>query len=197
MKLFGKWSWEGVEVRDPGLKPYINLRPCSVPRTRGKFNTTRFYRANMSIVERLVNKLMGPGHVGKKHVRTSGRCAGRSFTLYSIVKEAFELIERQSGQNPIQVLVDAVENAALREEIASYQLGGIIVRRAVITSPQRRVDLALRALVQAAYARSFDQRMSAAQALAAELLGAGRNDPSQSLAIRERERVEREAEAAR
>jgi small subunit ribosomal protein S7 len=85
----------------------------------------------------------------------------------------------------------------LREEITAYQLGGIIVRRAVVTSPQRRVDVALRNIVQAAYRKSFGKKMTMAEALAEEIIGAYNNDPNKSEAIKERERIEREAEGAR
>jgi small subunit ribosomal protein S7 len=197
VKVFGKWSTKGIEVKDPGLKAYICLEPKPLPRSRGKLSPVRFYKAKMFIVERLVTKLMVPGHSGKKHVRTSGRCTGKSFKIYKIVMDAFERVEEQTGENPIEVLVRAIENAALREEIASYQLGGIIVRRAVVTSPQRRVDLALRAIAQAAYSKSFGKKVSMAGALASELIGAWKNDPSMSIAIKERERVEKEAEVAR
>jgi len=197
MKVFNRWSVEGIEVKDPGLKKYISLQPSVVPRSRGKLAPRRFYKSKMFIVERLITKLMVPGHVGKKHVRTSGRCTGKTFTVYNIVRKAFERIEKETKKNPIEVLVRAVENAALREEIASYQLGGIIVRRAVVTSPQRRVDIALRQIAQAAYAKAFGKRTTMVDALATEIIGAHNNDSSVSLAIKERERIEREAEAAR
>lgn len=197
IKIFGKWSTEGIEVNDPGLKKYINLQPFLVPKSGGKYSTTQFHESKMSIVERLINKLRVPGHRGKKHVLTSGRCVDKTLTHYKIVKEAFERIEKQTGKNPLAVLVGAIENSALREEITAYQLGGIIVRRAVVTSPKRRVDLALRNIVQAAYRKSFGRKISMAEALAEEIIGAYNNDPNKSEAIRERERIEREAEGAR
>jgi len=197
VKIFGKWSVKGIEVKDPGLKAYINLEPKLVPKTYGRFSQQQFYKSKMNIVERLMNHLAVPGHRGKKHKITSGRCVGKTEIHYKIVKEAFEIIEKRTGKNPIEVLVRAIENAAIREEITGYQVGGIIVRRAVVTSPQRRVDLALRMLVQAAYRKSFGKKANMAQALADELIAAYNNDASKSEAIREKERIEKEAEAAR
>ncbi|MEM5879059.1 MAG: 30S ribosomal protein S7 [Candidatus Aenigmatarchaeota archaeon] len=197
IKIFGKWSVEGIEVNDLGLKKYINLQPVVIPKTGGKYTQQQFHKSKMNIVERLVGKLRVPGHRGKKHVLTSGRAVDKTLTHYKIVKEVFEKIEKQTGKNPIAVLVGAIENAALREEITAYQLGGIIVRRAVVTSPQRRVDLALRNIVQAAYRKSFGKKASMVDALADEIIGAYNNDPSKSEAVKERERVEREAEGAR
>ncbi|MEM5852824.1 MAG: 30S ribosomal protein S7 [Candidatus Aenigmatarchaeota archaeon] len=197
IKLFGKWSFEGVEVKDPGLKRYVNLQPVVVPKTDGRYAKQQFHKSKMNIVERFVNKLRVPGHRGKKHVLTSDRNVDKTLTHYKIVEEVFEKIEKITGKNPIAVLVGAIENAAWREEITAYQLGGIIVRRAVVTSPQRRVDVALRNIVQAAYRKSFGKKVSTVDALVEEIIGAYNNDPSKSEAIRERERVEREAEGAR
>jgi small subunit ribosomal protein S7 len=197
IKIFGKWSVEGVEVKDLGLKRYINLQPMVVPRTDGRYAGQQFHKSKMNIIERLINKLRVPGHRGKKHVLTSGRAVDKTLTHYKIVKKAFEIIEKQTGKNPIAVFVGAIENAALREEITAYQLGGIIVRRAVVTSPQRRVDLALRNIVQAAYRKSFGKKIAMAEALAEEIIGAYNNDASKSEAVKERERIEREAEGAR
>ncbi|OYT42521.1 MAG: 30S ribosomal protein S7 [Candidatus Aenigmarchaeota archaeon ex4484_224] len=197
IKIFGKWSVKGIEVKDPGLAKYINLTPFIVPKSRGKHAKTQFHKSKMNIVERLLTKLMVPGHRGKKHVISSARATGYYESKYKILKKTFEIIEKRLKKNPIEVLVRAIENAAIREEIASYQVGGIIVRKAVVTSPQRRVDLALRFIVQAAYRKSFGKKKSFAQALAEEIIGAYENNPAKSEAIKEKERIEKEAEAAR
>jgi len=197
MKIFGKWETENVKVNDPGLKRYITLRSVIVPKSSGRKSSQQFYKSKMNIVERLINKLMVPGHRGKKHVISSGRVVGKYMTNYKIVKEAFEKIEKITKKNPVEVLVKAIENAALREEIAAYQVGGIIVRKAVVTSPQRRVDLALKNIVQAAYRKSYGKKLKIADALANELIAAYKNDSSKSEAIKEKERIEKEAEGAR
>lgn len=196
-KIFDKWSSEKIEIRDLGLKNYINLEARLLPRTSGRFSQQQFYKSKMHVVERLINRLQVPGHRGKKHVLTSGRAAGRMQMKYKIVKRAFEEIEKRTGKNPVEILVRAIENAALREETAAYQVGGIIVRRAVVTSPQRRVDLALRNIVQAAYRKAFGKRENMVDALVNEIIGAYNNDASKSEAIKEKERIEKEAEGSR
>ena len=72
-----------------------------------------------------------------------------------------------------------------------------MVRRAVITSPQRRVDLALSNIVQAAYRKSFGKKDTMVDTLTNEILGAYNKDGQKSEAIKEKERIEREAEGAR
>lgn len=197
IKIFDRWSTEEIEVKDFGLRKYINLQPILVPRSGGRYAKQQFYKSKMNIVERLINKLMVPGHRSKKHVITSGRCVGKTFIAYKIVEKTFEKIEKQTGKNPVEVFVRAIENAALREEITAYQVGGIIIRRAVVTSPQRRVDIALKNIVQASYRKSFGKKESIVDALTNEIVAAYSNDASKSEAIKEKERIEREAEGAR
>jgi small subunit ribosomal protein S7 len=197
IKIFGRWSVDGIEAKDPGLKKYISLQAVVVPRSGGRYANQQFHKSKMNVVERLMNKMQIPGHRSKKHVITSGRCVGKTEIQYKIVKKVFERIEGQVKKNPIEVLVGAIENAALREEITQYQVGGMMVRRAVITSPQRRVDLALRSIVQAAYRKSFGKKDNIVDTLTNEIVGAYANDPSKSEAVKEKERVERESEGAR
>ena len=196
IKIFGKWPTE-VKIRDIGLERYINLTPVILPKSAGRHAKYQFHKSKMNIVERLMTKLLVPGHHGKKHTLTSGRVTGRYATAYKIVKSAFEKIEEQTKKNPVEIFVRAIENAALREEIAAYQVGGIIVRRAVVTSPQRRIDFALKIISQAAYKKSFGKKLNIVDALVDEIIAAYNNDASKSEAIREKERIEREAEGAR
>jgi small subunit ribosomal protein S7 len=196
IKIFDRWSTKGIEVLDPGLKNYINLVPSIVPKTGGKYRR-QFHKSKKNIVERLITKLMVPGHRGKRHRITSGRVVGKYITNYNIVKETFEKIENVTKKNPIEVFVRAIENVSLREEIANYQIGGIIVRRAVITSPQRRVDVALKNIAQAAYKKSFGKKEKMSDVLANEIIGSYNNDKNKSEAVSEKERIEREAEGAR
>src|SRR3989338_1762042 len=119
--LFNKWDTSKIVVLDPGIKEYINLKPIFVPKTGGKNIKIKFHKSKNNIVERLANKLMSPGHRGKEHRLTSGVCTGKSLTVYRIIKEALEIIEKQTKENPVKILVKAVENAAPREEITSIE----------------------------------------------------------------------------
>lgn len=197
IKLFNKWDVEGITVNDLGLRAYVSLYPSLIPKSSGRFSKHQFYKSKMHIVERLITKMMVPGHKSKKHFITSGRVVGRYMTTYNIVKKAFDKIYERTKKNPVEVLIRAIENAAMREEIAGYQVGGIIIRRAVITSPQRRVDAALRILTQAAYKKAFGKKETIADAIANEIIATYNNDNQKSDAIKERERVEKEAEGAR
>ncbi len=194
--LFNRWSSEEVQVADAGLQNQINLRPVIVPRSNGKCGSVSFHKNDATIVERFINKLGVTGHKGKKHKRSSGRMVGQTATLYSSIKDAFEIIEKKTNKNPIQVLVKAIENAALYEEVAAYRMGGTMARKSVITAPQRRLDVALRLLTQGIYSASFKSPQKLPDVIASELIAAANND-AKSHAVRERTRLEKEAEGAR
>lgn len=197
LKIFNKWETENITVTDPGLKNYINLRPVVVPRTFGRNSVKQFHKSQMNIVERLATHIYVSGHRGKKHTITSGKNVGKTFKAWKIIEDAFAIIEDRTKKNPVEVFVKALENAAIREEITSFQVGGIIVRKAVITSPQRRIDLALRLVVQGSYQKSFNNTKRMADTLAEEIFAAYNNDPQSSFSIKEKERKEREAGGAR
>ncbi|MBI4895371.1 MAG: 30S ribosomal protein S7 [Candidatus Aenigmarchaeota archaeon] len=192
-KLFGKWD-STVEVRDISLKPYINLDGQILPRSAGRLRKT-FHKSKAHIVERLAQHLMVAGHQGKRHKLTSGVHGGKSYTLLKIVEDALDIIEKREKKNPLEVLVRGIENSALREEIISFQMGSIMAREAVITAPQRRVDKTLRFFAQGTYRKAFNKKTTMAQALADEIMNSAAG--KDSFAVKEKERIEREASGAR
>jgi small subunit ribosomal protein S7 len=196
LKVFNIWGVEGIQVSDPGLKDYINLNPKIVPRTGARNTRTRFHKAKTFIVERFMNKLMVPGHKGSKHSKTSSFCTGKANTMYKLTEDTFRIVERKTKENPIKVLVKAVENSAPREEIVSIEYGGARYPKATDCGPQRRVDIALRNIAQGAYAVSFDKKMNSADALAAELIEAYKSS-SGSNAISKKRDLERQCDASR
>ena len=194
-KIFGLWDPTEVEVRDPSLKAYINLRPVLVPHTMGR-HFRQFGKAEVPIVERLINKMMVTGHEGKKHKRTSGRNTGKKILAANIVKEALMIVEKRTKKNPIQVLVDALINAGPREETTRLKYGGIAYHQSVDVAPQRRLDLALRFIAIGAARQAFKSKKSVAEALADEIIAAANYD-LKCYSISKKEEIERIAKAAR
>lgn len=194
IKLFGKWPCD-VTVNDLGLKKYVNLNPRFLPRSAGAYRK-RFHKSKTHIVERLALHLMVPGHTGKRHRLSSGRFGGSFYNAISTIEKAFDIIEKREKKNPLEVFIRALENAALREEVTSYQLGSIVARDAVITAPQRRVDRTLRNFANGSYKRAFSGKKKIANTLAEELLSAYKGS-NESFAIKERERLESEASGSR
>jgi small subunit ribosomal protein S7 len=182
-ELFGKWSVEDIEYSDPSTERYITVTP--VAHTMGRHADKQFKKSQISIVERLINRLMQTDeNTGKKQLATN------------MVKEAFEIIHDRTGENPVQVLVRAVENSAPREETVRLKYGGISVPKAVDVSPQRRVDQALKFIAEGVYNSSFKTDTDAANALARQLIGAANNDVG-TYAVDQKEENERVAAAAR
>ncbi len=195
-KLMGRWDTSNIQINDIGLKPYMNLQNVYIPRSQGRNAVVQFHKNKYTLVERLMNKLMVPGHRGKKHMLSSGVCGGKSMTAFKIVEQAFTLIEAKTKENPVQVLVKAIENAAPRDEITTIEYGGARYPQAVDCAPQRRVDLVLRIFTQGAYQKSFGKKVKAHEALAEEILLAAANDQKSS-AIAKKLELERQADAAR
>ncbi len=193
---FNKWSTAGITVEDPGLVRYISLEPRIVPKTGARYAGRKFHKSKVFIVERLINKVMVPGHRGSKHTITSEGATGKAITSSQIVQRAFEIIERQTKQNPVKVFVKAIENAAPREEIVTIEYGGARYPKAVECSPQRRIDVALRYFVQGAFDKSFNKKKGIESALADEIINAFKLDPK-SLAIFKKNEIERQADSAR
>ena len=196
IKVFNRWSLEGIKVDDLGLQQYVTLQPRIVPKTGAKYAGSKFHKSKTFIVERLINKLMVPGHKSKKHFKTSGHITGKAQTAYGIVEGAFKHIEKTTKENPIKVFVKALENAAQREEIVTIEYGGARYPKAVECSPQRRVDLALRYMTQGAYHRTFNTKKSIVTSLAEEIISAYKLS-SASNAISKKLEIERQADSSR
>ena len=81
------------------------------------------------MVERLVNSLM-----------MHGRNNGKKLLTVRIVKHSFEIIHLLTGENPLQILVNAVINSGPREDSTRIGRAGTVRRQAVDVSPLRRVN---------------------------------------------------------
>ncbi|MFA5797929.1 MAG: 30S ribosomal protein S7 [Candidatus Woesearchaeota archaeon] len=193
---FGKWDCSQIKVDDPGVAPYINTKPTMVTKTGARYAGNKFYKSKIFIVERLVNKLMVPGHRAKKHKITSRQCTGKGMTTNKLVEDAFKIIEEKLKKNPVEVFVKALENACPREEVVAVEYGGARYPKALECAPQRRVDLALRQMTQGAYQKTFNAKRNACESLAAEIINAYQLS-GQSSAISKKLELERQADAAR
>ena len=94
------------------------------------------------------------------------------------------------------MVVKAIENAAPREEVIAIEYGGARYPKAVDIAPQRRVDLALRAIAQGAYLKSFNKKMTVEDALADELVAAYQSS-GKSNAISKKRDSERQAQSSK
>jgi small subunit ribosomal protein S7 len=183
--LFGKYPFEGIVVSDPGLQPYLNLHPIYAPHTEGRLSGRPFLKTHMHLVERLANHLM-----------KGGRFTGKKTKAIRLIREAFDQLARETHENPIQLLVRAVEHAAPREEVTRLQFGGISVPRAVDSAPARRVHVALRNIAVGAIQASHKSTRAISACLANEIALAAKGELT-SYAVGRKEEVERIAQSAR
>ena len=182
-QLFGEWDVSDIEYNDPSTERYITVTP--VAHTMGRHASKQFEKSEISIVERFINRLMQTDeNTGKKQQVTRA------------TQEAFKIIHERAEANPVQVLVEAVENCAPREETVRLKYGGISVPKAVDVAPQRRVDQSLKFLAEGVYHDTFKAPNDIEEAIADQLVGAANDDVS-AYAVNQKEEKERVAAAAR
>jgi len=183
--LFNKWDLGEVQITDPGLVRYISLNPVIVPHSTGKFTRQEFNKANMLIVERLINRLM------QTEVNT-----GNKQLAIRIVKDSFDIINKKTKKNPVQVLVEAIANTGPREETVRLKYGGINVPKSVDTAPLRRVNTSLVFISSAVLKAAHKSKKSVSVCLADELIAASKGDVK-AYSVNKKEERERIAKSAR
>lgn len=198
-KLFGKYSYDGVVINDDSLRKYVSLKALRTPHTFARHANKQFAKSKVNIAERLANKLMRGGtgeKLGGKVIRTHGKLQGKKSKALKVIEEAFAIVFERTKQNPLQLLIKALENSAPREDITRVRFGGVAYQVAVDVSAQRRLDMALRNVALAAIMAAFNNRKTLAQALADEIVLAGSGDQT-SYSVKRRNETERMARSAR
>jgi len=191
--LFRKWDLSQIEIKDVGLKNAISLKQTIFPMDFGRSALRRFNKANVNIVERLVNKMM---HFGKHYAKNTGRMAGKKIHIFNIVKIAFEIIHLKTGKNPVEVLVRAIENSAPNEDTTRIVYGGTVYHVSVDVAPLRRVDLALRFIADGVKEATFSNPKPIEEYLAEHLILSAGNNPT-APSVKKKNELERIAQASR
>jgi small subunit ribosomal protein S7 len=194
-KIFNKYSTEGIEVQDFGLKKVINLKPKILLKSHGRTRKA-VDKLKINILERLISLLQVPGSRGKKHRIITRWNTGKYAKNARIVIDALKMVEDKTGKNPVAVFVKAIENAAPRDEVTAIEYGGARYPQSVDISPIRRLNLVLRLFVHGAYDKAFNKKMTITEALAKEILLASEGS-SESLAMQKKNDLEKQADAAR
>jgi small subunit ribosomal protein S7 len=184
-KVFGKWDASEVTCRDPGLAPYVNLTTVGVPHTGGRHANAWFGKSKLSVVERYVNKLM-----------RTGKYTGKKQGAMKAFEGALDTMAERTGDNPLQMFVDALCYAAPMEEITRIKFGAVSQPKAVDASPSRRLDVALRNLAAGAASGTRKSKRTLKQCIVNELTKASTGDVT-SFAVAKKEEVERIAASAR
>ncbi|MBZ0325787.1 MAG: 30S ribosomal protein S7 [Alphaproteobacteria bacterium] len=116
---------------------------------------------------------------------------GKKSVAERIVYGAFDKIQSRTGQDPIKVFHDAVDNVRPSIEVRSRRVGGATYQVPVEVRPDRQQALSLRWLINAAAGRS---ETTMVDRLSGELLDAA---SSRGGAVKKREDTHRMAEANR
>lgn len=191
--LFNKWETKEIEVGDIGLKTAISLKPAVLPNTFGRHEHQRLKKAEVNIVERLANKMM---HFGKKYAKNTGRMGGKKARALNMVRTAFDIIYLETGKNPVELLVRAIENSSPNEDTTRIVYGGVVYHVSVDVAPLRRVDLALRFIAEGVKESAYRNPQTVEEALAKEIILASNNDMA-SHAVKKKNEQERIAMASR
>merc|ERR1712080_267689 len=188
IKLFGKWSCDEVSVSDISLQDYIAVKEKYakyLPHSSGRYAAKRFRKAQCPIVERLVNALM-----------MHGRNNGKKLMAVRIVRHSFEIVNLLTGENPLQVLCDAIINSGPREDSTRIGRAGTVRRQAVDVAPLRRVNQAIWLICTGTREAAFRNIKTIAECLADELINASKGS-SNSYAIKKKDELERVAKSNR
>jgi len=179
-----KYNQDEVMVEDKGLARYINLDTENIY-LGAVFANKMFAKSKIPVVERLINNIM----------RTK-KYNGKKIKAYKVVRSTFEIIDKRTKKNPLQILVHAIQNSAPKEEATRLRFGGILVPKAVDTAPQRRLDIALRNICTGAVNASHKNKKRIEYILADEIIKASKNDVS-SFSVGKKNEIERVAKSAR
>ncbi|UCE03487.1 MAG: 30S ribosomal protein S7 [Candidatus Latescibacterota bacterium] len=147
-----------------------------MPRRKGiqKRELTADPRYNSVLVQQFVNYLM---------------TNGKKSTAESVFFGAMDQIQEKTGQDPMSVFKQALNNVKPTLEVASRRVGGATYQVPIEVRPVRRTALAMRWIIGFARQR---REHSMAEKLAAELMLAQKNEgPS----VKKREDTHKMAEA--
>ena len=182
--VFTKYDMKEVKIDDQGLARYINLEAENIY-LGGIYSNKLFAKSKIPIIERLINSIM----------RTE-KYDGKKIKAYKVIKASFEIIDKKTKTNPMQVFINAIQNAAPKEETTRLRFGGISVPKAVDIAPQRRLDIALRNICTGSVSASHKNKKSIEACLADEIIKAAKNDVA-SFAVAKKNDIERVAKSAR
>ncbi|MFQ5785068.1 MAG: 30S ribosomal protein S7 [Alphaproteobacteria bacterium] len=115
--------------------------------------------------------------------------AGRKSVAESILYGAFDHIEKRTGQDPVKVFHEALDNVKPAIEVRSRRVGGATYQVPIEVQPARRQALAIRWIIGICRKRGEN---TMTERLAAELLDAAN---SRGAAVKKREDTHRMAEA--
>ncbi len=117
---------------------------------------------------------------------------GKKTVAQKHVYRALELVKQQTKQDPLQVLLTALNNIKPKMEVRSRRVGGAAYQVPMPVSPRRQFSLSIRWLVTFANQRPNSTYHTYAEKLAAEIIDASKGEGG---AVKKREDTHKMAEA--
>jgi small subunit ribosomal protein S7 len=114
---------------------------------------------------------------------------GKKSVTRKVVYDSFDLIEKKTKQNPLDVMKKAISNVQPLVEVRSRRVGGATYQVPMEVRPERRIALAFRWI--RTYSRDRKDKSMAGK-LAAELIAASNGEGS---SVKKKEDTHRMAEA--
>lgn len=114
---------------------------------------------------------------------------GKKTTAQRIFYDAMEILEKRTGEDPLKVFSECIENVQPIVEVKSRRVGGATYQVPVPVNAKRKLSLAIRWILAASRAKKGKPMR---ERLASELLDAYRKE---GVAIKKREDTHRMAEA--
>ena len=171
---------------------YLNVKTIKaqvfLPYTAGRYQKRSFQKVNCPIIERLLNSLM-----------MKGRNSGKKQLAIRAVRQALDIINLTTGENPLQVVIDAIANGGAREDSTRIGTGGVVRRQAVDVSPIRRVNQSIYLITRGSREAAFRSMKTISEILAEELLAASKGSGTgiNSYAVKKKDEIERVAKGNR
>jgi len=120
--------------------------------------------------------------------------SGKKSVAQRQVYGAFELVKKESKEDPLGLFVRAIENIKPLMEVRPRRVGGAAYQVPLPVRGPRREALAIRWMIMAARSRNNSEYHTFAQKLAAEIMDASREEGG---AVKKKQEMERIAEANR
>ena len=98
--VLSKYDMSSLKIEDKGLERYINLETENIYHG-GIYANKLFAKSKLPVVERLINNVMRTENYN-----------GKKLKAYKVVRNAFEIIDKRTKSNPMQVFIDALQNSA-------------------------------------------------------------------------------------
>ena len=188
-KLFSKWSYDELEVKDPTLANYIAISSTKsrvfLPHTSGRYQLKKFRKVTMPLVEKIMGSL-----------QFHGRNSGKKMKAMRIMRQTLEIIELQTGENPMQVIIDSIGHCGPREDSTRIGKGGNVKRQAVDVSAFRRVNQAIYFITKYSRDKAMKNNKNIAEVLADEFIQASKANPNCN-SVKKKEEIERNSKANR